>query len=342
MSGLHLFVGEEDLLVDHGVASLVETELAPEDRPLNLDVLDAAETNVGEIITRLDTLPFFGDRRVVVVKRVDQLTAAGGEAMAAYLFRGAPPTVAIFTASALDRRTRLFKAIHQHGKIHPCDPVRERDAAGRVAREANRAEKRMGTQAAEALVRMAGTGLRVLVLEVQKLAAYVGERPEITVEDVRAMATSLSETKFWTLTDAIGKRDRGAAMQTLEELLQSEHPLPVLGTIAGHFRWLAKIAALRVRDAAGVAAALKLHPYRAGKLLEQARRFRSGDFPQIFALLEETDRAIKSTGQPLLALETLVLQLCGESEAVTAGVGRAGDAGVAGASTTPRRPAGGG
>lgn len=309
MRGLHLFVGEEDLLVDNGVTALVETMLSPEDRPLNLDVLDAAESDVGEIITRLDTLPFFGDRRVVVVKRLDQLNAAGAEAMAAYLSRGTPPTVAIFTASALDRRTRLFKTIQQHGEIHPCDPVREREAAGRVAREANRLGKRIDGRAAEELVSMAGTGLRVLVLEVQKLAAYVGDRPEISVEDVRIMASSLSETKFWTLTNAIGTGEPGKAIQALEDILETEHPLPILATIAGHFRWLAKIAALRSQDAGEVAKDLKLHPFRAGKLLEQARRYRSRDFPQIFALFEDTDRAIKSTGQPVLALETLVLQL---------------------------------
>ncbi len=336
MSALHLFVGEEDLRIDEGVAALIEEMLPPEDRALNLDVLDAAETDVGEIVTRLDTLPFFGDRRVVVVKRLDELTAAGQEAMEAYLSRGAPPTVAIFTASALDRRTRLFKVIQQHGEIHPCDPLREKDAPAWVVQVARRAGKKMGPPAADALVKAAGTGLRVLQLEVQKLAAYAGDRQEITGADVAAMASHLSETKFWTLTDAIGQRAARPAMQALEELLQTEHPLPVLATIAGHVRWLARISALRARDAAGVAAALKLHPFRAGKLLAQARRYRREDFPEIFGLLEEADRAIKSTGQPALALEMLVLQLCGEPGAVAAG------APVTAGAATRRRPAGGG
>jgi len=332
VSALHLFVGEEDLRVEEGVAALIDETLAPEDRALNLDVLDAAELEVGEIITRLDTLPFFGDHRVVVVKRLDALAADGVRAMEEYLSRGAPPTVAVLTASALDRRTRLFKAIQQHGTIHPCDPLRERDAPAWVTQGAKRAGKQIAPQAARDLVAAAGVGLRVLQLEVQKLAAYVGDRPEITVEDVRAMASRLSETKFWDLTDALGERQAARAMQALEGLLQSEHPLPVLATIAGHFRWLARVSALNARDAAAVAAALGLHPFRAGKLLAQARRYQGEDFPRIFALLEEADRAIKSTGAPLLALETLVLWLCGEPAALRAAVG---------AGATPRLTAGG-
>lgn len=332
MNALHLFVGEEDLRVDEGVGALIDETLAPEDRPLNLDVLDAGESETGEIITRLDTLPFFGDRRVVVVKRLDALAVEGARAMEEYLSRGVPPTVAIFTASALDRRTRLYKVFQQHGRVHPCDPLRERDAPAWVTQAAKRAGKRMAPQAAAALVAAAGVGLRVLQLEVQKLAAYAGDRAEITVEDVRAMASRLSETKFWDLTDALGERRTGGAIQALERLLESEHPLSVLATIGGHFRWLARVSALRARDAAGVATALGLHPYRAGKLFDQARRFRSQDFPGIFALLEEADRAVKSTGAPLLALETLVLRLCGEPALSPAG----------GAEASPRRPAGGG
>lgn len=332
MNALHLFLGEEDLRIDEGVAALIDETLPPEDRPLNLDTLDAEESEVGEIITRLDTLPFFGDRRVVVVKRLDALTPDGVRAMEEYLSRGAPPTVAVFTASALDRRTRLYKVIQQHGRIHPCDPLRERDAPAWVTQVAKRAGKRMAPQAAAELVAAAGVGLRVLQLEVHKLVAYVGDRPEITVEDVEVMASRLSETKYWDLTDALGERRTARAMQALEGLLQSEHPLPILATIAGHFRWLARVSALAARDAAGVAAALGLHPYRAGKLLDQARRYRREDFSGIFALLEEADRAVKSTGAPLLALETLVLRVCGEP-ALSAAVG---------AGVSPRRPAGGG
>lgn len=333
MSALHLFVGEEDLRIDEGVAALIEDLLPAESRALNLDVLDADETPLGDITARLDTLPFFGDRRVVVVKRLDALAADGQRAMEEYLGRGVPPTVAIFTASALDRRTRLYKTIQQHGTIHPCDPLRERDAPAWVTQVAKRAGKRMGPQAAKALVDAAGTGLRVLQLEVQKLAAFAGDRPEITPDDVAAMASRLSETKFWDLTDALGERQAGKAMQALEALLQTEHPLPVLATIAGHFRWLTRVSALGARTEKEVESALGLHPFRATKLWEQSRRYRGSDLAGIFALLEGADRAIKSTGQPLLALETLVLQVCGEPAAPAA---------VAGGPATRRRPAGGG
>ncbi len=310
MSALHLFLGEEDLLVEEGVRALIDRLLAPEDRALNLDVIDAATTPAAEITTRLDTLPFFGAQRVVLVQHLDELPADDLRVLEEYLARGVPPAAAIFTARALDRRGRLFRSFQKQGTIHPCDPLSPRDAPAWVARAAAALGKHLGPQAAGALVALAGTHLRTLALEVEKLAAYVGERQEITADDVDAVASRLAETSVFALTDAIGERNPRKALQALEALLQAEHPLPVLALIAAQYRRLARTVAAGARNEAELAEAIGVHPYAARKLLAAAHHYRAEDFAEIFAQLEEADRAIKSTGRPELALETLVVRLC--------------------------------
>ena len=322
MSSLHLFVGEEDLLMEEGVNKLIDETLPRENRDLNFDVVDAAATAPGEITTRLDTLPFFGDRRVVLVKNLDELSADEQRVIEEYLNRGLPPTVAIFTARNVDRRSRLFKAFQKQGTVHPCDPRSAREAPTWAEGCAARLGKRIRPEAAGELVTLVGTGLRTLGLEVEKLAAYVGDRGEITVEDVEAVASRLTETSVFALTDAIGERNARKALQALESLLQTEHPLPVLGMIAGQYRRLARTVASGAPTEAALAAAIGVHPYAARKLLAGSRHYRASDFPEIFARLEEADRAIKSTGQPELALETLVVRLCGSPAASRPAAGK--------------------
>ncbi|MDQ7850538.1 MAG: DNA polymerase III subunit delta [Armatimonadota bacterium] len=310
MSALHLFLGEEDLLVEERVRALIDRLLPPQDRALNLDVVDAATTPAVEITTRLDTLPFFGAQRVVLIRHLDELPEEDLRILEEYLARGLPPAVAIFTARALDRRGRLFRTFQKQGTIHPCDPLSPRDAPAWVVRAAAALGKRMGPQAAGALVALAGTHLRTLALEVEKLAAYVGERQEITAEDVEAVASRLAETSVFALTDAIGERNPRKALQALEALLQTEHPLSVLALIAGQYRRLARAVAAGARSETELAEAINVHPYAARKLLAAARHYRAEDFAQIFVQLEDADRAIKSTGRPELALEMLVVGLC--------------------------------
>ena len=322
MSSLHLFVGEEDLLLEEGVNKLIDETLPRENRDLNFDVVDAAATAPGEITARLDTLPFFGDRRVVLVKNLDDLSADEQRVIEEYLNRGLPPTVAIFTARNLDRRSRLFKAFQKQGTVHPCNPRSAREAPTWAEGYAARLGKRIRPEAAGELVTLVGTGLRTLGLEVEKLAAYVGDRGEITVEDVEAVASRLTETSVFALTDAIGERNARKALQALESLLQTEHPLPVLGMIAGQYRRLARTVASGAPTEAALAAAIGVHPYAARKLLAGSRHYRASDFPEVFARLEEADRAIKSTGQPELALETLVVRLCGSPAASRPAAGK--------------------
>lgn len=318
--GVHLFVGEEDLLVEEGVRALVDAALAPDERTLNLDVLEAAETSLPDLLARLDTLPFFGALRVVVVRDLDTLPPDAQRALADYLERGTPPVLAIFTARALDRRGRLFRALQAAGRIHPCDPLTWREVPAWLTREAARMGKRLTPGAVEALAAGSGAGLRALRLELEKLAAYVDDRPQITEEDVRAVGALESDPRLFALADAIGERHVRRATQLLQGILAREHPLPVLGMIARQFRLLVR-AREAGRSQAAVARAAGVTPYVAGKLLRQVTRYGAEDFPAIFALLEEADRAIKSTGQPELALETLVVQLC-------AGPGRQGDTGA--------------
>jgi len=102
-----LIIGEEDYQAEEALERLIAKALTVEDRSLNLDVLDGAAP-VGDLLTRLDTAPFFGPARVVVVRRLETMREADHEALIAYLERGDSPTNGVFVARDFDRRRRLL------------------------------------------------------------------------------------------------------------------------------------------------------------------------------------------------------------------------------------------
>ena len=114
---VYLLQGEEDLLIDQALAVLLDRLMPAEERDLNLDVLRAGEIALPDLVTRLDTLPFFGRRRVVVVKDPDAWKAPEQERLAAYLEQGPPPSALILVAQGLDRRRRLYAAIRRIGEV---------------------------------------------------------------------------------------------------------------------------------------------------------------------------------------------------------------------------------
>ncbi len=213
---LYLILGEEDLRADDALRTLLD-ELIPEgERALNLDVIDAGEAPVQDIITRCDTLPFFGARRVVVLRRAQALKPPDQDALAAYLEQGPPPSVLVVVAERLDKRRRFHAVLQKSGRVIVCDPLRPGDLPGWVRTRVAREGKKITPDAAELLITVVGGHLRELSLEIGKLAAYTGGRDTITAEDVREVASHVAEATVFELMDAVGRRQAGRALALLD------------------------------------------------------------------------------------------------------------------------------
>src|SRR5438132_223673 len=136
---VYLLQGEEDLLIDQALAALLDRLMPAEERDLNLDVLRAGEIALPDLVTRLDTLPFFGRRRVVVVKDPDAWKAPEQERLAAYLEQGPPPSALILVAQGLDRRRKLYTTIRRIGQVQEFPRMSVRQLPSWIAERARQA-----------------------------------------------------------------------------------------------------------------------------------------------------------------------------------------------------------
>ncbi|MDR7521092.1 MAG: DNA polymerase III subunit delta [Armatimonadota bacterium] len=309
-----LIIGEEDYLAEQILAQRIEAALSPEEQRLNLDVLDASMP-VADLLTRLDTAPFFGRFRVVVVRRLEAMREADWPPLVAYLERGGSPNRALFVARELDRRRLLFLTFKRLGEIVEARPLPPRDLPSWVGGRLAALGKQMAPGAAETLVALVGGSLRDLDHEAAKVAAYVGDRALVRPADVEAIATRTGEASIFTLTDALGGGDGPAALRALHDILATHEPLQVLFMVARQFRLILRAHTLAgsreaARSPAILAERLGVPPYIARKIRDQALGYRAEHFPGIFAALEAADRAIKTGMPPRLALETLFVRLC--------------------------------
>ena len=309
---VYLLLGEEDLLADQALADLLDRLVPLEERDLNLDVVRADEIEMTDLITLVDTLPFFGQRRAVVVKDADAWDAAAQEQLAAYLERGAPPSALILVAAALDRRRKLFNAVRKLGEIREFPRLSIRQLPSWVMERVRKEGRRIDPDAVEALVALVGPGLRQLSLELEKLFAYVESLERIMRRDVEAAVSRLSESTIFMMVDAIGERRAGDALRYLDDILRDEAPPYVLFMVARQFRLLMRASHLTARRKpfAAIQDALGVPPFVARKISAQVEHFPPDVFPGIFARLAEADRAVKTTGHARLALETLIVELC--------------------------------
>ncbi len=171
------------------------------------------------------------------------------------------------------------------------------------------------SDAAAALITLIGNEKRALDSELQKLAGYVGYARPITAADVQAVTTSAQEARIFDLMDALGRRERKRALDTLAQLYaDDQEELGVLAMIARQVRLMMAAKELMLETGARQAElekALHVRDFVAKKLLVQAEEF---DLPTLDRLLRrilELDQGIKTGRTPgRLGLELLLLEAC--------------------------------
>ena len=313
----YVFHGENVLEQEEALSALLADEAAGEFADLNTDVL-TPPVAPDDLRRASDTLPFLGERRVVLVRRaLKRANDAWLEKVMAYLPKVPGSTLLVFLESEkLPARHPVLKLAKAEGAevrhFSRPDPRRElpRWIRKRVAHHGGQIEQ----GAVALLVRNFGARVRQLDQEIQKLLLYHGGAGTITVDDVRTLIPYVqSADVIFDLVDALGRRQPRTAAHHLHRLLETgEHPLGLFGMIVRQYRLLIQVRWLLERNATerDIARRLDLHPYVAKKTRRQATFFTHEQLRRAYDLLTESDLAIK-TGRltPEAALDLLVAEL---------------------------------
>ena len=320
---VYLVDGEERVLVDEAVELIRSHALEVRARDFNLDVLDGKQATAGRIVEVASMLPAFAPRRVVLVYNVDKLATDQMDPLVAYVEAPSPTTVLVLVASdKLDARIRLYKAVDKHGVTLRFSPPKAAQMPDAIRGRAKALGIAIEEPAVRALADAVGTDVSGASQALEVLELFVGPdgsgrqtRP-ITVSDVAQVVTVTKEESIFDLVDAIGSRNRTAALALLANLIQvsRSHPLQILALVARQYRHLIKARAALDGGAreADIQGLVGIPPFAVRNLVAQARRHPLPELAAGLGAIAATDRDLK--GGRLdghRAMERLVLRLMG-------------------------------
>jgi DNA polymerase-3 subunit delta len=329
----YVFHGADEFTRAETLADFKRRLGPPDTVDLNTTLLDGARLTLGELRHACDAVPFLAEKRLVIVQglltrltaRKDrELSAAQDElltTLADYVPRLPPTTRLVFIEDRpLPAAHPILQLIQREpwGYVKRFDPPRAQDLPRWVEKRVRKHDGEIEHQAAAHLAAVVSTDLRLLDQEVIKLVTYTASERPITRADVDEVVPYAQAAIVFDLVDALGRRDGRTAAQTLHRLLDAgEHPLGLLGMIARQFRLLIQVKELKGEGATprDVAQALRLHPFPAGKLYQQATHFTGAQLEAVHRHLLDTDVAIKSGEiEPEVALDLLVAGLAATGE----------------------------
>ena len=276
---------------------------------MNFNYFEGKNPDVKEIISLADTMPFFADRRLILVDGSGFFKSAQEE-LAAYLPQMPDTTCLVFAESEVDKRNRLYKRVKELGyaaELNKQDTAQlMRWAAGILGRDG----RKISRPVMEYFLERTGDDMENIRMEQEKLVCYTMGRDVITKEDVDAVGTVHVTSRVFDMVAAIVAGNTKKAMDLYEDLLTlKEPPMRILFLIARQFNQLLQIKELTAagKDKGAMASALKVPPFAVGKLTAQARAFTRDQILSWVTLCVETEEAVK-TGRlsDRLAVELLI------------------------------------
>lgn len=362
ISRVYLFTGESDVRRRSAVADLTGALVAPESEGFDLETVDGDSSSAEAVLSAVSTAPFMSERKVVVVERVERLSQDDQEAIAAFIPKLPALSCLILLAGEnaasaskqsnskpseeddedeqKGRRekkglsTALQKAVKAHGTLVSFAKLRSNEMQSVATATARKLGKTLNPGAAAAISRAVEGSAALLEREIEKLAAYVGDREEITMADVQSVATLSPEDRVFALIDAIGGKQAGEAMRLLDETLAASpkpegEVLRILALLARNFRLLYQMRFLKEAGVRSYGSApeeirdllpkdqsvLSLSEWQLRKLAPQAGCFTSAQLVQSLRAVLDCELAIKGLGAEAasnrLSLEMLLVKLCG-------------------------------
>lgn len=309
---LYLVVGEEDLLRDSALAAITRAVLGSERNEFNYELFYGDDASGTDIRNSVAAVPVFADRRVVVVKAAEKLTARESEPLLDCVNKPVDSTTLVFVSPKLDGRLKFSQALARAAVMVDCSPLREAQLPSWIAREAERVGLRLEDAAAYVLQEACGASLYGLRRELEKLASYVPADRAVTAADVHLLRGMEPGASVFDLTLAIAEGRRGQALSILARNIEAgEAPLRILGSLAWQYRrlWKVKESLANGGREGEAARGLRMDPWKVRPFLN---RFSERHLQSALGLFLDTDGRLKggSGSRPRLVLERLLLKLC--------------------------------
>jgi DNA polymerase III subunit delta len=270
-----------------------------------VEAYEAAETSPDAVVSACNSRSLFGDGSFVLVRNLDAWTAAQKARVLEYLQNPSPETDLVMLGKKLGAREKLLAAVKRTGEVHDF----KQPTGAALAKWAVGHAKKLGLElpedvAGELVARCSDDKVRVIG-EIEKLALYA--EGTATLEDLEALVRPDLQTNIFRFVDALGTGDRSEALEMLEALLATgESPLRIVYMVRRQFRLLSRARSLFKEGTprTEVASLLKVPPFVAMKLEDQAGRTEEGDLERALDLTLDLEGGLK--GRSALADELQV------------------------------------
>lgn len=297
---IYLLFGKEHYLLKDNRERLLKALGVTDRKDMNFTLLSEKDFNVPTLISDSDTLPFFADRRVILVEESGYFKGNKKEKdrLVKYIPDIPETTVIVFVESEVDKRDKLYKAVAKNGTAEEFVIGDQNEMFRWIGGRLSADGIQMRHDAWNEFYLRCGSSMDLMDAEYQKLSAYCWEKKQIEKSDVEAICANASETKIFALSDAISERNAARVFDVYHDMLRQNEKAP--GILALIQRQLMQLYDLKLMDRDGVSFADKKkklgisYDFIIRKLETYQKRFKEDELRRLLRKAADYEEDFKS------------------------------------------------
>ena len=314
---IYLLYGEEGYLKRQYRDRFIKAML-PEGDTMNYAHYEGKNINVREVIDLAETLPFFAQRRLIVFEDTGFFKSAGAE-LADYIKDMPETTYFIFVENEVDKRSKLYKEVKAKGHIVELTTQDEGTLKRWIQGIVRREKKQISDSVILYFLNKVGTDMENIQRELEKVFCYALDRQEITREDIDAVCVTQITNHIFDMVNAVADKNQRRALDLYYDLLAlKEPPMRILFLMIRQYRILFQVKGLSGQGYGKkeIASKAGLHPFAAGKYMDQAKKFRMSELRAVMEDGADIEQRVK-TGllTDNLAVELFIVKHSGKAQA---------------------------
>ena len=309
ISNGYIFCGLDEELIKISVDSIIKKVVEKDFLDLNLIKLDGLTTTFEEIENACETMPFFGEKKVVLVYRANFLKEKPDKdgvktysEISKYIKDLPSHTVLIMYYLFNDKRdtpkkNKKLTTLDKYVKVVHCDKLKK----DRYYKKVDDLFKEKGRTIGKIQLRYFADKVQnnfdIIKREVDKLDCYALGR-EITKEDIDKLIQNKSEDDIFDLVEYISVRKVEKALDLLDELLfKADQHMLIVSSIENHFKRLyeIKVYLLKGKKIDFFMSKYRLPQFVCEKLANQASKFNVKQLSELIRICMDTELKLKSS-----------------------------------------------
>ena len=269
--------------------------VSPDDS-MNYAYYEGKGINVNEVIDLAETLPFFAERRLIILEDTGLFKSASPE-LADYIKEMPDTTTMIFVETEIDKLGKLYKAVQSKGRAVELGRQDENTLVRWVASNVKQEQKMISENTVRFFLAKVGTDMENIQKELEKLFCYCMDKDSITAEDVEEICTTQITNQIFDMVNAVADKKQRKALELYYDLLALKEPaMRILFLLTRQFKLLLEV---KTMDTQGygrkeIAEKTGINPFVVGKYQAQAKVFSSKELRMIMEDSVETEEAIKT------------------------------------------------